>query len=238
MTTPATGEAMARETPDEPKRRRVPVWLETVILLAVALAVSVLVKTYLVQMFFVPSASMEPLFVNDDRILVEKVTYWDGGPERGDVVVFSDPGGWLDSSATVELNGVQEVLSRVGLYPEGGHLVKRVIAIGGDRVKCCDKKGRITVNGVPLEEEGFILEGHPPSDDKFTVEVPEGRLWVMGDNRANSEDSRFHRDLEGGTVPESAVVGKVWAVVWPLSRFEMLDRPDTFENPGLLVSGE
>lgn len=229
---------MADEASDQPRRRRVPVWLETLILLAVALVVSVLVKTYFVQMFFVPSASMEPLFVNDDRILVEKVTYWNGEVERGDVVVFSDPGEWLDSSVTVELNGVQKLLSRVGLYPEGGHLVKRVIGIGGDRVKCCDKQGRITVNGVPLEEQGFILEGHPPSDDKFTVKVPEGRLWVMGDNRSNSEDSRFHRDLDGGTVPESAVVGKVWAVVWPLDRFQLLDRPGTFDNPGLLVSGD
>ena len=91
---------------------------------------------------------------------------------------------------------------------------------------------------MPLDEEDYILEGYPPSDKKFEVEVPEGRLWMMGDNRSNSEDSRFHQDLEGGgTIPESAVVGKVWAVVWPLSRFDRLAAPDTFLNPALLVSG-
>ncbi|MFP5253899.1 MAG: signal peptidase I [Actinomycetes bacterium] len=224
----------------EAKRRRVPVWLETLMLLAVALAVSALVKTFFVQMFFVPSGSMRPLFVNDDRILVEKVSYWDGEVERGDVVVFADPGGqWLGSAGDVPLNPVQTALSKVGLYPTGGHLVKRVIGVEGDRVKCCDKKGRVTVNGVPLEEDEYVEDGLRPSNREFDVTVPEGRLWVMGDNRSNSEDSRFHQDLDGqGTVPESAVVGKVWAVVWPLSRFETVDTPTTFGNPALLTSGE
>lgn len=224
----------------EAKRRRVPVWLETLILLAVALAVSALVKTFFVQMFFVPSGSMMPLFVNDDRILVEKVSYWDDEVERGDVVVFADPGGeWLGAAGDVPLNGLQSALSKVGLYPTGGHLVKRVIGVGGDRVRCCDKSGRVTVNGVPLQEEGYVMDGLSPSNRKFDVAVPEGRLWVMGDNRSNSEDSRFHQDLEGkGTVPESVVVGKVWAVVWPLNRFSTLDTPSTFGNPALLTSGE
>ena len=224
----------------EAKRRRVPVWLETLILLAVALAVSALVKTFFVQMFFVPSGSMMPLFINDDRILVEKVSYWDGEVERGDVVVFADPGGeWLGQAGDVPLNGFQTALSKVGLYPTGGHLVKRVIGVGGDRVRCCDKKNRVTVNGVPLEEDDYVMDGFSPSNRKFDVTVPEDRLWVMGDNRSNSEDSRFHQDLEGeGTVPESAVVGKVWAVVWPLSRFSTLETPSTFGNPALLTSGD
>lgn len=226
-------------TDAEEKRRRVPVWLETLILLGVALAVSALVKTFLVQMFFVPSGSMRPLFVNDDRILVEKVSYWDGQVERGDVVVFSDPGGeWLGAAGDVPLNPFQTALSKVGLYPAGGHLVKRVIGIEGDRVRCCDKKGRVTVNGVPLDEEDYVMDGLDPSNRTFDVKVPEDRLWVMGDNRSNSEDSRFHQDLEGnGTVPESAVVGKVWAVVWPLNRFATLETPTTFGNPALLTTG-
>ena len=221
------------------KRRSVPLWAETVILLALALVISALVKTFFVQMFFVPSGSMRPLFVDDDRIVVQKMSYWDGDIERGDVVVFADPGGtWLGAAGQVELNGVQRLFSKVGLYPTGGHLVKRVIGIGGDTVKCCDKQGRVTVNGVPLAEEDYILEGHPPSDKKFEVEVPEGRLWMMGDNRSNSEDSRFHQELDGGgTIPESAVVGKVWAVVWPLNRFDRLETPTTFGNPALLTSG-
>ncbi len=222
-----------------PARRRVPVWLETILLLVLALAVSALVKTFFVQMFFVPSGSMRPLFVDDDRILVEKWSYWgDDGVDRGDVVVFSDPGGqWLGPLGAVDLNPLQEAFSKIGLYPTGGHLVKRVIGIGGDRVTCCDKQGRVRVNGVPLEEEDYILPGHPPSDRPFDVTVPEGRLWVMGDNRSNSEDSRYHQDLQGGgTIPESSVVGKVWAVVWPFDRFTFVDTPATFGNPQLATS--
>lgn len=219
-------------------RRSVPLWVETVVLLAVALLMSALVKTYFVQLFFVPSGSMQPLFVDDDRILVEKMSYWEDDLERGDVVVFADPGGWLSAGGHVELNTVQKLLSKVGLYPAGGHLVKRVVGIGGDTVRCCDKRKRVTVNGVPLEETSYILDGYPPSDKKFKVKVPDGRVWVMGDNRSNSEDSRYHRDLEGGTIPATAVVGKVWAVVWPLSRFDRLERPDTFGNPALLTSDE
>jgi signal peptidase I len=237
MTTAAT-EPEAKST-TKAKRRTIPLWAETAILLALALVISALVKTFFVQMFFVPSGSMRPLFVNDDRILVQKMSYWEGDVERGDVVVFADPGGeWLGPEGHLQLNGVQQALSKIGLYPTGGHLVKRVVGIGGDTVKCCDKRDRVTVNGVPLDEKDYILEGHPPSDKEFEVEVPEGRLWVMGDNRSNSEDSRFHQDLEGGgTIPESAVVGKVWAVVWPASRFERVETPNTFLNPALLVSG-
>lgn len=216
-----------------------PSWLETLLLLVLALAIAAVVKTFLVQMFFVPSGSMVPLFQRDDRILVQKISYWSSGVERGDVVVFDDPGGkWLGAQ-TVSLSPVQKALSKIGLYPEGGHLVKRVIGIGGDRVKCCDARGRITVNGVPLEERDFINKGAKPSQKRFAITVPDGRLWVMGDNRSNSEDSRYHRDLPGGgTVPESGVVGKVWAIVWPLDRFTTVDLPKTFSNPALLVTGK
>jgi signal peptidase I len=217
------------------KRRSLPVWGETVILLVLALLVSAVVKTFFVQMFFVPSGSMRPLFVEDDRILVQKISYWNGHVQRGDVVVFDDPGGrWLGTEGVPSLSPLQKGLSEVGLYPTGGHLVKRVIGIGGDRVKCCDDKGRVTVNGVPLSEKSYIMRGTTPSDRPFDIRVPAGRLWVMGDNRANSEDSRFHQDLPGGgTVPEGDVVGKVWSIVWPLSRMKRLHEPSTFENPKL-----
>jgi signal peptidase I len=129
---------------------------------------------------------------------------------------------------------VQKVLSDIGLYPTGGHLVKRVIGIGGDHVACCDEQGRVTVNGVPLDEKAYIMPGTNPSDRRFDVHVPKGRLWVMGDNRANSEDSRFHEDLPGGgTIPERDVVGKVWAIVWPLGRAHFLHEPADFANPKL-----
>jgi signal peptidase I len=214
------------------QRRRIPGWLELILLLAAALALSVVVKSFLVQMFFVPSESMEPLFVTDDRILVQKISYWNGDVERGDVVVFEDPGGWLGPGP--ELNPAQKALSTIGLYPTGGHLVKRVIAVGGDEVACCDARGRVTVNGVPLEESSYIKNGVRPSEREFRMTVPEGRLWVMGDNRPNSEDSRYHRDLRGrGTIPVERVVGKVWAIVWPLSHLDVLDRPETFEQAAL-----
>jgi signal peptidase I len=217
------------------RRRSLPVWIETVVLLVLALVVSAIVKTFFVQMFFVPSGSMRPLFVEDDRILVQKVSYWHGDVHRGDVVVFDDPGGrWLGAEGATRLTPVQKLLSDVGLYPTGGHLVKRVIGIGGDHVVCCDKNGRVTVNGVPLNEKSYVIKGAAPSDRPFDVEVPRGRLWVMGDNRSNSEDSRFHQDLPGGgTVPANDVVGKVWAIVWPVGRAHLLHEPTTFENPKL-----
>lgn len=216
----------------EHQRRRIPAWLEMLLLLVVALGLSLVIKTFFVQMFFVPSESMEPLFVEDDRILVQKVSYWTGDVQRGDVVVFKDPGGWLGSQPV--LNPAQKALSLVGLYPTGGHLVKRVVAVGGDEVACCDRQGRVTVNGVPLEEEPYLKDGVEPSDRRFRMTVPDGRLWVMGDNRSNSEDSRYHADLEGGgSIPEDAVVGKVWAVVWPPGRFDVIDRPDTYDQAAL-----
>jgi signal peptidase I len=219
------------------ERRSFPVWAETVLLLVLALLVSAVVKTFFVQMFFVPSGSMRPLFIEDDRILVQKISYWNGDVHRGDVVVFDDPGGqWLGAEGTVPLSPVQKGLSEVGLYPTGGHLVKRVIGIGGDHVACCDTKGRVTVNGVPLNEKDYLNTGVAPSDRPFNVTVPLDRLWVMGDNRSNSEDSRFHQELPGGgTVPEKDVVGKVWAIVWPLGRAHVLHEPKTFDNSRLEV---
>jgi signal peptidase I len=227
----------APPAPKKNKKRRVPAWLEFIVLLAVAITVAVVIKTFFVQMFFVPSTSMKPLFIKDDRILVQKVSYWNGGVKRGDVIVFDDPNGqWLGTPG-LKLNIVQKALSAVGLYPTGGHLVKRVIGIGGDHVVCCDKQGRIRINGVPLDETDYIRKGTSPSDMDFDVVVPKDSLWVMGDNRTNSEDSRYHQELKGGgSVPVSDVVGKVWAIVWPAGRIARIHTPDTFNNPTLLTS--
>lgn len=203
-------------------------WQETFLLLGLALLASILVKAFLVQMFFVPSASMRPQLVEDDRILVEKISMWDGQVERGDVVVFEDPGGWL--GATPEPTGAQSLLSVVGLYPDGGHLVKRVVATGGDRVACCDEDGRVTVNGTPLRES-YLRSDTVPSQRQFDVAVPEHAVFVLGDNRANSQDSRFHlRDPGEGSVPLANVVGRVWGIVWPTDRLERLERPDAFDD--------
>jgi len=117
----------------------------------------------------------------------------------------------------------------VGLYPAGGHLVKRVVGVGGDHVECCDAEGRVTVNDVALDEP--YLKAPQQRQRAFDVTVPEDRLWVMGDNRSNSEDSRYHQDLPGeGSIPVDDVVGKVWAIVWPLDRLDRLERPETFEQ--------
>ena len=198
------------------------------LLLGLALVLAVVIKALFVQAFYIPSESMEPGLIKNDRILVQKVSYWFGNePQRGDVVVFEDPGGWLGPPPP--LNPVQKGLSAVGLYPTGGHLVKRVVGVGGDQVECCDSEGRVSVNGTPLQESAYLKKGGDPSDRDFSVTVPKGRLWVMGDNRPNSEDSRFHRADDGnGSIPESAVVGKVWAVVWPLSRWDRLEHPDAY----------
>jgi signal peptidase I len=213
-------------------RGSLPLWQESLLLLAVALVLAVVIKALFMQAFYIPSGSMNDTLVLNDRILVQKVSYWgDGEPERGDVVVFADPGGWLDAAAGETSNPVARALELFGLYPTGGHLVKRVIGVGGDRVKCCDERGRITVNGVPLNEGAYLAAGQRPSMIEFDVKVEEGYLWVQGDNRANSADSRVHLgDPGGGQVPVDDVVGKVFAVVWPVDHAKLLQRPATFES--------
>jgi signal peptidase I len=216
-------------------RKHLPVWQETILLLALALVLAIGIKALLMQAFYIPSGSMNDTLVLNDRILVQKVSYWgDGEPQRGDIVVFSDPGGWLNGPVAGQTrNPAVRALEVFGLYPSGGHLVKRVIGVGGDRVKCCDKEGRITVNGVPLNEQSYLADGQQPSTIDFEVEVEEGYLWVQGDNRSNSADSRVHLgDPGGGQVPVDDVVGKVFAVVWPFDHVKLTERPATFEGMG------
>ena len=217
---------------EQPKQRHLSFWQELAVLLGVALVLAVGIKALFLQAFYIPSGSMNDTLVFNDRILVQKVSYWgSASPERGDVVVFADPGGWLDGAdAPSPDNVVSRTLEVFGLFPSGGHLVKRVIGVGGDTVACCDKRGRVTVNGTPLDERGYLAAGERPSERTFKQKVPDGYLWVMGDNRSQSADSRFHLgDPGGGFVPEENVVGKVFSVVWPLGHAKMLSRPETFE---------
>ena len=228
------------------KKKHLPIWQETMLLLGIALVLAIVIKALFVQAFYIPSASMEPGLVKNDRILVQKVSYWfGGGPERGDVVVFKDPGGWLNGEESAgPTNGVAKLLSKVGLYPSGGHLVKRVIGVEGDTIECCDDQGRIEVNGVPLNEKeyarlgGADCYGPMVGDCDWKVgPVPEGHIFVMGDNRNNSADSTVHMCLKNQTdctknpyVDVGDVVGKVFVLLWPSDRFEFLHRPDTFAD--------
>jgi signal peptidase I len=215
------------------RRKQLPVWQEMGLLLGIALVLAIVIKAFLMQAFYIPSASMNDTLVENDRILVQKVSYWgDGSPERGDIVVFADPGGWLGAAETQSPdNPVARILEMFGLYPTGGHLVKRVIGVGGDEVKCCDAQSRITVNGVPLNEKSYLAEGEKPSMINFDVKVKPGYLWVQGDNRSNSADSRVHLgDPGGGQVPADDVVGKVFAVVWPFGHAKALHTPATFDS--------
>jgi signal peptidase I len=199
----------------------------------IALVLAVVVKAFFVQAFYIPSASMNDTLVENDRILVQKVSYWGSrGPHRGDVVVFADPGGWLGGAESGSAgNPLTRVFETVGLYPAGGHLVKRVIGVGGDEVRCCDSRGRITVNDVPLNERSYLPPGERPSMIDFDVKVQKGYVWVQGDNRSDSADSRVHLgDPGGGQVPVDDLVGKVFAVVWPLSHAKTMPTPATFRS--------
>lgn len=213
------------------ENRHLPVWQESLFLVVTALLMAVIVKGFFLQAFYIPSQSMEPGLLVNDKIMVQKVSYWFGHPHRGDVVVFDDPGGWLGTSETsMAHNPVQKVLELIGLFPTGGHLIKRVIGVGGDEVKCCDYLGRILVNGTALDEPYLNSDVGATTGQRFDVKVPAGHLWVMGDNRGNSADSRVHLgDPGGGFVAESQVVGKAWVRVWPLKRMGVLRDPHSFD---------
>ncbi|MEU8620924.1 signal peptidase I [Streptomyces sp. NPDC048623] len=212
-------------------------WKELPLLIGIALVLALLIKTFLVQAFSIPSDSMMNTLQRGDRVLVDKLTPWFGSePERGEVVVFHDPGGWLEEANTPEPNVVQKVLSFIGLMPsaEEKDLIKRVIAVGGDTVSC-KEGGKVVVNGKELDESAYLHPGSVPCDPAFgPVKVPEGRIWVMGDNRQNSLDSRFHMELQGGgTVSNDEVVGRAVVIAWPVTRWSTLPVPDTFDQPGL-----
>ncbi|MCP2636690.1 signal peptidase I [Microbacterium sp. HD4P20] len=218
----------------QPRRRGWIVFLrDVIVIILIAVLVSFLVKTFLVRSFYIPSGSMEETLHVDDRILVDEITPRFGAYERGDIVVFQDPGGWLPPSAETArppvVEAVEWVLSLVGLAaPDSDdHLVKRIIGLPGDHVVCCNAIGQITVNGVPIDESAYIrvpAGESAASRDAFDVVVPSESLWVLGDNRYSSKDSRYNTEQPGkGFVPLQNVVGRAFLVTWPLDRFGMLD---------------
>ncbi|MFK0210805.1 signal peptidase I [Streptomyces sp. NPDC090298] len=219
------------------RRRQRSALREIPILITVAVLIALVLKTFLVQAFVIPSGSMEQTIRIDDRVLVDKLTPWFGSrPQRGDVVVFKDPGTWLQQEAAppaddpIGVKQVKQALTFIGLLPSADDrdLIKRVVAVGGDTVRCCGTDGRISVNGVPLDEP-YLHPGNPPSKIPFEVKVPEGRIFVLGDHRSDSADSRYHLDEEGhGTVSEEQVVGRAVVIAWPFGHWRGLEERDAF----------
>ena len=215
---------------------------ELLLIVGVALILSILVRTFVAQAFYVPSSSMEDTLLVQDRIIVSKLTTQFSGVQRGEIVVFTDPGGWLPP--TVPASGaagvVRNGLMWIGLLPSdtGEDLVKRVIGVGGDHIVCCDAKHRITLNGVALDETYLKPGGGGTAQVSFDVVVPEGRFFVMGDNRGDSSDSRFHLDVENGTVPSDNIVGRVVAVIWPMSRWSGRAHPRRLREPAARTHDE
>ena len=201
---------------------------EVPIIVVSALIVSIVIKTFFVHFFFVPSGSMENTLGIGDRIAVNKFAAMFSDIKRGEVVVFKDPDHWLGTYQAPTGNSIGRELKRamvdVGVLPDPAtqYLVKRVIGVGGDHVICCDVHGHLMVNGVSIAEN-YIFPGNTPSDSKFDVTVPKGFIWVMGDHRGASADSRFHTDdVHKGFVPLNDVVGRAEFVVWPLSHVKFL----------------
>lgn len=211
---------------------------EFVLIVVGALIVSSILRAFVGQMFIIPSESMENTLLKQDRVVVEKLT----DAERGDVIVFEDPGGWLTREESGQKRGsVGRFFEIVGLLPDSthGHLIKRLIGMPGDKVKCCDNSGKITVNGQPLDESSYLFPGDAASQMEFEVTVPAGRVFVLGDHRSQSGDSRVHladTGPEGTTpgevafVPMDKITGRAVYVVWPTSRFGKLGKPDSFKS--------
>jgi signal peptidase I len=213
---------------------------DILVIFVVALLVSFLIKTFVARSFYVPSGSMLNTLQINDRILVNELQPKMFPLERGDVVVFKDPGGWLPPAAPTTTNPVAgaigTLLDFVGLSASDSdqHLVKRLIGLPGDKVSCCNALGQMSVNGVPLKEPYVLLPAgvESVSEKEFSVTVPAGSIWVMGDNRYNSADSRYHMSDPGnGFVPLGDVVGRAFVVSWPLNHWSWLnDYPEVFRG--------
>ena len=209
---------------------------ELPVLVVVALVVSLFIKTFVVQFFYIPSGSMENTLQVKDRVAVNKIPFISKSINRGDVVVFRDPDDWLpeiiDYSTNQYVAKAKNGLVAVGVLPNPAkqYLVKRVIGVAGDHIVCCTKAGNLTINDVEVTEP-YIYAGNKPSEMKFDVTVPAGKLWVMGDHRGASADSRYHPDdINKGFVPVSKVTGRVVAVIWPFKNITYVPKVDVLKK--------
>ena len=240
-------EKQAPQKPEKKVRKRRSFWFELLTLVVGALVIALLVKTFVVQAFYIPSSSMENTLLPGDKVLVNKIVYHTRPIQPGDIVVFDGAGSWdpvapahhsSDPIVTAYRATLDPLFRAIGglfgTAPGQTDYIKRVIGVPGDHVACCNAQGLVTVNGKALHEQSYLFPGAAPSEIRFNIVVPRGRLWVMGDNRLVSDDSRLHTsDPGGGTIPEKMVIGRAFMIVWPVHRWRILQIPATFGQPGI-----
>jgi len=243
-------EPQKAQAPQKPRKGR-SFWRELPVLIVIALVIALVIKSFVVQAFYIPSSSMENTLDIGDKVLVNKLIYHFRSIQSGDIVVFNGDGSWEPAPAPAPASPdplvrlydatldplYHSVLGLFGTAPGQTDFIKRVIGVPGDHVACCNASGDVTVNGVALHEQSYLYPGNVPSTQRFSITVPPGRLWVMGDHRGVSWDSRGHtQDPGGGTIPENKVIGRAFMIVWPPSRWRVLPIPSTFGQPGIAAA--